>query len=200
MARDAESFSELFAQAREGDRGAWEMVFERLANEDAEGAGILEMARRILPRGDRARDFVESRDLMQSALKSGWFNAEDFRGNTQAELLAWIRMILRRKLGRVVRRKTPRPAGGDLPESDHDSRRDDPESPLAGLLREEVKAKVRAAVKGLPEDQRVVMELRLDGLQTPDIAGMLGLSAEAVRKRESRAAAQLRKDFGAGEG
>lgn len=189
------AFEEVLARARAGDNAAWNELFSRLGDEGAEGARILRMARDLLPPGDRARDFVESRDLMQSALRSGWFHAEDFRGGSMAELYAWIRTILRRKLGRAVRKKRPRPAGDGLPE-DPGRGRPGVEEPFASLLREEVQAKVRAAVEDLPEDQRVVMKLRLEGMGAPDIAGMLGLSAEAVRKRESRAAAELRKLFG----
>jgi RNA polymerase sigma factor (sigma-70 family) len=195
MRSDDPAFEDVFARARAGDSAAWNELFSRLGDEDAEGARILRMARDLLPPGDRARDFVESRDLIQSALRSGWFHAEDFRGSSRGELYAWIRAILRRKLGRVVRKKQPRPAGDGLPETSGGGLRD-VEAPFESLLREEIRAKVRAAVDDLPEDQRVVMKLRLEGMGAPDIAGMLGLSAEAVRKRESRAAAELRKRFG----
>ncbi len=188
-----DAFSDLLSRARAGDHEAWRQLFARLGDEGAEGAILHQMARKVLPPGDRARDFVESRDLMQSALRSGWFNAADFRGSTRGELLGWMRMILRRKLSRVVRRKAPRPGGDDLPETAQDPGRDLEESALAVLVREEVRARVREAVQSLPEDQREVMELRLEGVRAPDIAGMLGLSAEAVRKRESRAAARLRE-------
>lgn len=194
MSLEPEPFQELLARARAGDAAAWEQVFSRLADEEDEGAAMLQMARRLLPAGDRARDFVESRDLLQSALRSGWFHASDFRGESKSELLGWIRSILRRKLGRVVRRKTPRP-GGDSVDAGAGVEavgREIPLEPVAQLLREEAQARVRAAVESLPEDLREVMRLRLEGLKSPDVAGMLGLSHDAVRKRESRAMARLR--------
>ncbi len=199
MSRESEPFEELLARARAGDVVAWEQVFSRLADEGHEGAEILEIARRILPMGDRARDFVESRDLLQSALRSGWFHAEDFRGESKAELLGWIRSILRRKLGRVLRRRTPRP-GGDPVELESRAAApggsEDSVEPVAKMLREEVQGKVREAVERLPEDLRDVLRLRLEGLRAPDVAGMLGLSHDAVRKRESRAMAKLREALG----
>ena len=198
MSRELEPFEDLLARARAGDAAAWEQLFSRLADEGAEGAAILEMARRILPVGDRARDFVESRDLLQSALRSGWFHAEDFRGESRAELLGWIRTILRRKLGRVVRRQTPRP-GGEAVESSPGSNfsgREAPIEPVAQMVRDEAQARVRASVEQLPEDLRDVMRLRLEGLKAPDVASMLGLSHDAVRKRESRAMARLREMLG----
>jgi RNA polymerase sigma factor (sigma-70 family) len=187
-----EAFAELIRRARSSDENAWEEIFSRLGDERAEGAVLLAMARKLLPAGDRARDFVESRDLMQSALRSGWFDLSGFQGSTEKELFAWMRAILRRKLSRVVRRQRPRP--GDAPPAlEEDARRDLPGEPLSEMIRDEVRARVRAAVRRLPEDQREVMELRLRGLGAPDIALMLGLKADAVRKRESRAAERLRE-------
>ena len=51
---------------------------------------------------------------------------------------------------------------------------------------------MRQAIANLPEGQRVVLELRLQGLSAPEIASKLGLDPQAVRKRESRAMSQLR--------
>ncbi|MEM7234725.1 MAG: sigma-70 family RNA polymerase sigma factor, partial [Planctomycetota bacterium] len=53
--------------------------------------------------------------------------------------------------------------------------------------------RVRAAVHKLPEDQRLVLELRLRGLSSRQIADEIGLSADAVRQRESRASKRLRE-------
>jgi len=196
MCPDSPSFDDLLARARTGNAGAWEELFARFADEEGEGAILLAIARKVLPPGDRARDFVESRDLLQSALRSGWFHATDFRGNSSAEFIGWIRTILRRKLGRAVRRKTPRPGGDQVADKAEEPAGAEPVDPLARLVREEVRERVQKAVQELPEDQRVVMDLRLQGLKAPDIAGMLGLTAQAVRKRESRAAGRLREILG----
>ena len=104
--RGSEStFQDLLLRAKSGDPDAVELLFARLADDELEGETVLQMARKILPAGDRARDFLESRDLIQSALRSGWVHIDAFRGDTPGELMAWLRAILRRKLGRVVRRK-----------------------------------------------------------------------------------------------
>ena len=186
-----DSFAALLKAAKEGDAPAANDLFARLADSHEEGGALLAIARRILPNGDRARDFVESRDLMQSALRSGWLDLQDFRGETPAEFMGWMRGIVRRKLGRVVRKKRPRPGGeqvvgaSEAESSDSDG--------LAGLMREEVRARVRVAIERLPEDQRSVMDLRLQGLNSAQIAVMLCMKPETVRKRESRAAARLRE-------
>lgn len=183
------SFTELLARARSGDRGAWEEVFSRLGREDAEGATLLAMARRLLAHGDPVRNFVDSSDLMQSALRCGWLDLDDFRGETPAEFLAWIRSILRFRLNRVLRRKRPR-SGLDTSAQQDSERRE--ESPLTVIVRDEVRQRLLRAVETLPEDQRDVMKLRLQGLKAPDIAAMLDLKPAAVRKRESRAVERLR--------
>ncbi|MBI4603036.1 MAG: sigma-70 family RNA polymerase sigma factor [Planctomycetes bacterium] len=190
-------FGELLRRARGGDERAWEEIFSRLGRDEAEGGRLLAIARRVLPEGDRLRDLVESRDLLQSALRSGWIDASQFRGSTEAELFAWLGKILRRKVGRVARRRDPRPAGelaedeaAGAPRSGGGSGEG---SPLEALLREDVRSRVRAALELLPEDQRAVMELHLQGLGAPEIARMLSLKPAAVRKRESRAAARLRE-------
>lgn len=191
------SFADLLRRAKAGDEAAWVAIFSRLGREEAEGGKLLSIARRILPAGDRLRDLVESRDLLQSALRSGWLDASSFRGSTEGELYAWLRQILRHKLGRVLRRDDPRPGAedigdGELPAGEEG---DDPE-PLAEALRAEVRDRVQAAIARLPEDQRAVMELRLQGLGSPEIGRILSIKPDAVRKRESRAAERLREMLG----
>lgn len=191
MSAPDRAFSELLHQARAGDGAAWEQIFARLAQDDEEGGKLLAMARRILPEHDRLRDLVESRDLLQSALRSGWIDVAQFRGESEGELFAWMRQILRRKVSRVVRRHDPRPVGDafatdDLPDEDDDG-------PLEDIVRDEVRSRVRAAIAQLPEDQRAVMELKLQGLAAPEIARLLSIKPDAVRKRESRAAEKLRQ-------
>lgn len=186
-----DSFSELVRGAVDGDARARRDLFDRIAREDAEGHWLRGAARNLLPAGDRARDFVDSQDLVQTALRAGWLNLSDFRGATAGEFLAWLRSILRHKLGRVTRRRSARiTAEGEVDESP-DGAREEGEQ-LARILRDEVRERVRESVSGLPEDYRLVLELRLRGLSAPQIAAETGLTAEAVRKRESRAAARLR--------
>jgi len=191
MATEPEAFEDLLQKARGGDARASARLFDRLAGAGEEAQVLLKMARGILPRGDRLRDFVESRDLLQSALKSGWLDLADFRGETPKEFLGWIRAILRRKLGRVARRRLPRP-GGAIVEEMEPAAAGSAELPLASVIREEAKARVRAAVASLPERERQVMEMRLRGLNATEVAEITGLDPAAVRKRESRAAERLR--------
>jgi len=192
--RESEPFAELLRRARAGDEAAWGRIFSRLGNDEEEGGRLLAIARKILPEGDRLRDLVESRDLLQSALRSGWIDASQFRGQTEGELFAWLRQILRRKVSRVVRRQDPRPAGEALDEEALPD--EDDAGPLEDVLRAEVNERVRASIELLPEDQRAVMQLKLQGLSAPEIARILSIKPDAVRKRESRAAERLREMLG----
>lgn len=190
---DDTPFSELLDRARAGDSEARDALFALLAADDAASSPLLAMARKALPRGDLARDFVESRDLVQSALRSGWLDLSQFQGDTEASLFAWIRTILRHKLSRTVRRKRPRPGSDAAVEVDPSAPDPAEQRPVESAIRDETYQRVRAAVDALPADQRVVMERRLAGLAAPQIAEELGLTPAAVRKRESRAMARLRE-------
>jgi RNA polymerase sigma-70 factor (ECF subfamily) len=190
------SFRGVLHRVLEGDAGAQDELFARLASETSEGALLLGIVRRLIPSGDRMRDFVETRDLVQSALRSGWVNFAEFHGQTSGEFLNWIRTILRRKIIRAIRElqdRRQREKGG-LREDRLAARSLD--LPLAKLIRDEVRERVRRAVEELPEDQRVVIELRLKGLSAPEIAAKLSLQPAAVRKRESRALTRLREVMG----
>lgn len=188
MTEDA-PFSELLRRAQGGDREAQVQLFDRVADESREGSDLLALVRRILPPGDRARDIADSRDLMQTALRSGWIDLSQFRGTTKGEFLAWLRTIARRKVGHKVRKKHERVLPGD-DTPDEESKES---TPLTQLLRTEVREHVREALSRLPLPQREVMELTLAGNSAPEIAESLGLRADQVRKRRSRAAARLRE-------
>lgn len=192
-------FARLITKAREGDAKARQALFALVGDADSLGADLLRAARRLMPPGDRARGVLESQDLLQTALRAGWVDVSDFQGATREEFLAWLRVILKRKLLKAVRRKRPSPglegksridATGALAGNE--------ESPLTVLLREETRVEIRAAIAELPADQQAVVKLRLQGLDSPRIAAALGIRPEAVRKRESRAAKQLRERLGSG--
>ena len=193
MAPPGNEFSDLIERVRQGDLDARKKLFELVADEDALGADLLGIARLILPSRDRGRKLLDSRDLLQTALRVGWIDASGFQGATPEEFLAWLRTILKRKLLKALRRKQPE-VGLD-PAQEADGRRPGRATqagPLDRVLEEEARARVREAVAKLPPDQQAVVTLRLEGLDSPGIAEKLGIEPEAVRKRESRAAKRLR--------
>jgi len=75
---------------------------------------------------------------------------------------------------------------------------DDDPGPIAPLLAEEDAATVREAVDGLPDTLRETLYLRaFEGLSFAEIGAAVGRNEVAVRKRYSRALAELRVRLGA---
>ncbi len=187
-----EPFTQLLKRVKSGDPGAKGQLFERLGKMDEEGAKILRMARRVLGPDDRARQLVDSVDLVQTALRVGWLDVSAFNGSTEKEFLGWIRGIIRNKLNRVVRKKGFWPDLEHVPEEEVPRGRESQALPVAQLMRDEIRSRLKNAIAELPEEQRKVLVLRLQGRRATEIAELLELKPEAVRKRESRAVARLR--------
>ncbi len=68
--------------------------------------------------------------------------------------------------------------------------------PEAAALSAEARAEVRSLLAAVAPDQRRVLELRLAGLTTVEIAAVLGCSPRAVRAAQFRAATRLRALMG----
>ena len=108
---------------------------------------------------------------------------DEFRGESEGEFCRWLQLILFNKLRRA-RTRTVEPLIID-PVSEADSVEDE-------IAFDELVSDLHAALFKLRLPERIVTELRLRGAATQEIACMLDLTIEAVRKRESRAVARLR--------
>ena len=182
------SVSELLQRIRGGDREARKQLFSLLGNEIEFGSVMLAMARRLLPKNHRARRFVDTRDIVQSALRTGLGHFSDFKGETAGEIYNWFRMIIRTKVSRAGRIREP-----GVPHPELEEQEDRGASlPISAIVDEEFIRILHTAIKKLPLDQRVVVELRLRGANSNEIGAMLGLNPATVRKRESRAVERLR--------
>lgn len=186
----------LLARIHDGDRAAREELFALLGDEERFGSALVAMARRLLPRGHRARRLADSGDIVQSALRSGLRRVEEFRGETEGELYAWLRSILRTKAVRVLRRRDAREAPANVEAIDPGDPASCERVPLSEVFDRDTREAVRRAVRHLPDGQRIVVELRLRGLDTDSISRLLDLPPPAVRKRESRAVQRLREALG----
>ena len=191
--KETETLNELISWARMGDEAAWEKLFARLGDENGEGKMLLATARKLLPAGDAARDILDSRDLTQSTLRSGWDDLSDFRGTTVPELRSWLKSIPRRKITRALRRKRPQRLGQLLQQTEDEKHSNGADNPLADLIREELHSRLNLFLRQLPEDMRNIMELRIAGMSSARIAERLGMTPAAVRKRKSRAMERLRQ-------
>ena len=182
------SVSELLQRIRGGDREARKQLFSLLGDESEFGSVMLAMARRLLPKNHRARRFVDTRDIVQSALRTGLRHFSDFEGETAGEIYNWFRMIIRTKVSRAGRNRDP---GVPHPEPEEQEDRE-ARLPISVLVDEEFIRILHTAIQKLPIDQRVVVELRLRGANSNEIGELLGLNPATVRKRESRAVERLR--------
>lgn len=76
-----------------------------------------------------------------------------------------------------------------------------PDDPERDLARSEESRRVQLALKKLSERNRAIVMLHdFEGLRHDEIAAIVGINAAAVRKRYSRAMAELARHLEAGEG
>jgi RNA polymerase sigma factor (sigma-70 family) len=182
----------ILLRIRQGDRKARNELFTVLGDEQGFGAALLAMARKAMPRSHRARRLVDTRDILQSAFRTGMRHFSAFRGETEGELFGWLRAIIRTKAARAGRQKPEEP----LDETQEAAPPSRAPQTLDSLLDLELSTALHRSIKALPLEQRLVIELRLRGLDSGEIASLLGLNSPTVRKRESRAVGQLRKAMG----
>jgi RNA polymerase sigma-70 factor, ECF subfamily len=142
-------------------------------------------------------------DLVQETFLLAQRGVEKFRGRTEAEWREWLRSILmnqlmnhRRKWQSTAKRQVNREVAiggfpdGDWPGCDI--------SPGAELIRREREVALLVALERLPKiDREVVVAHQRDGLTFEEIGRRQGITAEAARKRWSRALGRLSKEVGA---
>lgn len=177
----------LLQQIRSGDRAARRRLMELLGDEDRLGSVLLRIVRKRLPSDHRARRLLDSRDVAQSALRTALHELSRFRGETERTLYGWLGKIIRSKISRAARRIDP---------PDRSTPSQASPSPLEEIVEQDLIAALQAAIQQLPLDQRLVVELRLRGLNSAEAAEILGLKPATVRKREQRALGNLRRLMG----
>lgn len=172
---------------RQGDPAAYESVLR------AEGVSLLATARHLLGSEDEARHAV--RRAFQVAFDSRQQMPED------ADPVTWLRRLtVGTSLERLASQDRPEEPVEDLvprflPTGAHvetfDAWR---ESAAEDARREPVAGAVRDAVGRLPSTYRVVLLLHdVEGVPVADLAGMLGISPNAVTLRLHRARMALRR-------
>jgi RNA polymerase sigma-70 factor (ECF subfamily) len=201
MAEPADEFAGWLAAARAGSSEALGRVLEACRGY------LLLVAGEDLDPDLRAKGGAS--DLVQQTFLEAQGAFGRFRGDSEDELLAWLRQLLRNNLidftrqyrataKRGVDREVPL-AGGDTPSraSDVGVPADTP-SPSGHAMARERDDALRAALDRLPEDYRAILRLRYeDGLGFDAIATRLGRSAEAARKLWARAVARLQQEMDA---
>ncbi len=133
---------------------------------------------------------LDASDVVQDVLLRAYEKWDQFRGTSEAELAAWLRTILASRLANALRKLGRRHA--DLERSIEQSLSDsslrlgmclaaDQSSPSQHVAKVDELQRLAGGLAGLPEDQRVVLELKhLQGLSVPAIARQLGRTTASV--------------------
>jgi RNA polymerase sigma-70 factor (ECF subfamily) len=138
----------------------------------------------------RLRGELDPSDIVQQTLLKAHERLDQFRGQTDLELRAWLRAILARSLldaaRKFGRQKGDRAQSLEAALEQSSAKLEallasEETSPSQGALRAERLVELAEALARLPEDQRTAVELRyLHGLAVPDIALQMGRSTVSV--------------------
>jgi RNA polymerase sigma-70 factor (ECF subfamily) len=151
------------------------------------------------------RGKLDASDLVQQTLLQAHQHQEQFRGQSQAELAAWLRTILANNLAAAGRRfgrqqrdvALERSLDADLEASSSRLEAwlaDERSSPLEQAIRQEQLLHLAGALAQLPEDQQKAVELHhLKGCTLPEVAQEMQRSKEAVAGLLFRGIKKLRR-------
>ena len=178
-------------KARGGSRAALERLLESCF------PYLLAVAKRELCAALRSR--LDPLDVVQDTLLKAWQHFPQFRGETEADFLAWLRQILRNNLAnerrehlqsamRNIQREVHLVEAAAMP------RPDDSDRPTRTLDRWEA---LEMALRRLPEHYRQVLSLHTqEDMTFAQVGERLHCSAEAARKLWRRAAKKLARLMG----
>jgi RNA polymerase sigma-70 factor (ECF subfamily) len=183
-------FDELLRRARAGDRAAMESLVQQYERE------VRIVARVRL--GAALRPYLDSLDLVQSVHRSLMLGLrqDKFDISTPERLVALALTIVRRKLARQWRRLR-RQKRLNEGQNSSDSLTDllvllsSPESGPESIAT--FRDQTERWLSEMTDVERRVMELRLDGYTTAEVARQLGMDADVLRVRLSRLRRRLRE-------
>jgi RNA polymerase sigma-70 factor, ECF subfamily len=137
----------------------------------------------------RVRGQMDPSDVVQQTLLAAHQKFGQFRGQTDAELRAWLRAILANHLALAARKIGRRDGRGRSLEAELEKSSarleallaSEQSSPSVGAMRAERLLELAEALAKLPDDQRTALELRhLRGLSVPDVAQAMQRSTVSV--------------------
>jgi RNA polymerase sigma-70 factor, ECF subfamily len=150
----------------------------------------------------------DASDIVQQTLLEACRDLPKFRGQSEGELLAWLRGILAHVIGHQVRHyrgAQSRDVGREVPLEASLAATScalanvlaaDQTSPSQQAAREEEGVRLARILEGLPPDYREVLILRnLEGLSHESVAQRMNRSPGAIRMLWVRALARFRSEF-----
>ncbi|MEN6557166.1 MAG: sigma-70 family RNA polymerase sigma factor [Thermoguttaceae bacterium] len=156
--------------------------------------------------GRRLQVKLDASDLVQETMLEAHKGFGDFRGHSEAELIAWLRQIMASVLCGAIRKylgtqkrdiRLERTLQDQLDQSSMLLGRglvDPHSSPSQQAARREQSVLLADALAKLPEDYREALVLRhLQGLTFPEISRRMGRSQDSVEKLWVRGLASLRR-------
>jgi RNA polymerase sigma-70 factor (ECF subfamily) len=189
---------QLLAVARGGDADALGTLLELYR-------GYLKQLARKQLRDDLPGK-VDASDLVQETFLRAQQTFADFRGQSEADLLAWLRQILVRNVAAAVRRyrlaqlrdlrreRSIETATSDSSRANPDWLADSGESPSGEAARHEEGVLLVSALDQLPDLYREILVMRhLEGLTFPQIATRTGRSCGSIQKIWVRALKRLHR-------
>jgi RNA polymerase sigma-70 factor (ECF subfamily) len=116
-------------------------------------------------------------DVLQNTLLKAWRNLDSFRG--EASIRTWLYRIATNEALTHLAQKKRRASDGIEAAENALMHSTSQSAPMSG---EDIQQRLHAAIKQLPERQRLVFQMRYyDELKYEDIAGILGVTEGALK-------------------
>ena len=167
--------AELVAAAASGDAGAFRSLVDRHLS------GVLAVARRML------RDDAEAEDVAQEALLRLWRSTDALEVGAQG-VRPWLRRVVSNLCVDRMRSGRRLTVVEEVPD------RAEPATQLSEMEARDVSHRVDAALKDLPDRQRMALTLfHYEGLSQVEVGRIMGISDEAVESLLARARRNLKE-------
>ena len=198
MAQPPTDAAQQLPAARAGSREALGQVLEACR------AYLLHIANEGIGADLQAKEGAS--DLVQETFLEAHRDFARFQGDTEAELLAWLRCLLLNNMANFVRgykATGKRQVGREVPLETGDSSKagptdfvvDMPSPSMEAMAHEKAEALARA-LERLPEDYRRVINLRnQERREFDDIGRLMNRSTDAARRLWSRAIERLEQEL-----